>query len=218
MRKILNQEEIDALFSAAQTRPERRTRGASQKKVEPCDLRRSSTLTADQVRVVTALHESLARRLANSLGVYLRVAFEMNLVSAEQLTYPGISCPRPRDSRISRLFTSCPSMPAPRCRPISPSSFRSSIWSWEAPEPTPSTFAKSPRSKSKSFETVSLPDRPRSAKHLGSRHRSGYPVSISASNSRNCKPSCCPTKKFFPSASKSACSKRAAPSTWLFPP
>ena len=86
MRKILNQEEIDALFSAAQKGPKAGP-GAQKKKVEPCDLRRSSTLTSDQVRVVTALHESLARRLGNSLGVYLRVAFEMNLVSAEQLTF-----------------------------------------------------------------------------------------------------------------------------------
>src|SRR5271167_5175956 len=86
MRKILSQEEIDALFSAAQQGPQG-GREAAKKKVEPCDLRRSSTLTADQVRVVTALHESLARRLGNSLGVYLRVAFEMNLVSAAQLTF-----------------------------------------------------------------------------------------------------------------------------------
>jgi flagellar motor switch protein FliM len=86
MRKILNQEEIDVLFSAAQAGP-KTGRAAPQKKVEKVDLRRSSTLTSDQVRVVTALHESLARRLGQSLGVYLRVAFEMDLVSAEQLTY-----------------------------------------------------------------------------------------------------------------------------------
>jgi flagellar motor switch protein FliM len=86
MRKVLNQEQIDALFSATQKGP-KSARAASNKKVEPCDLRRSSTLTSDQVRVVTTLHESLARRLGNSLGVYLRVAFEMNLVSAEQLTF-----------------------------------------------------------------------------------------------------------------------------------
>jgi len=86
MRKILNQEEIDALFIAAQKSP-KGGHVTAKKKVEPCDLRRSSTLTSDQVRVVTALHESLARRLQTSLGVYLRVAFEMNLVSAEQLTF-----------------------------------------------------------------------------------------------------------------------------------
>jgi flagellar motor switch protein FliM len=86
MRKILNQDEIDALFSAAQ-QTRKPGRAAAKKSVQPCDLRRSRTLTGDQVRVVTTLHESLARRLGNSLGAYLRVGFEMNLVSAEQLTY-----------------------------------------------------------------------------------------------------------------------------------
>jgi flagellar motor switch protein FliM len=84
MRKILNQDEIDALFSAAQrSKPS----GAGQKKVEKHDLRKSGQLDADQVHVVTTLHESLARRLGSSLGAYLRVGFEMHLVSAEQLTY-----------------------------------------------------------------------------------------------------------------------------------
>jgi flagellar motor switch protein FliM len=86
MRKILNQEEIDALFTAAQ----KTTSSAPAKprrKIQKCDLGKSSALTADQVRSVTTLHESLARRLGNSLGAYLRVGFEMNLVSAEQLNY-----------------------------------------------------------------------------------------------------------------------------------
>ena len=37
--------------------------------------------------MVSALHESLARRLGDSLGAYLRAAFEMHLVSAERLTF-----------------------------------------------------------------------------------------------------------------------------------
>lgn len=86
MKKVLTQEEIDALFVAAQ-RSSTSAPGASLKKVEKYDLRRSGRLTADQLRLVTMLHESLARRLAGSLGAYLRVGFEMNLVSIEQLTY-----------------------------------------------------------------------------------------------------------------------------------
>lgn len=85
MRKILNQEEIDALFTAAQQGV--KPAGPSTSKVEKFDLRSSGTLTAEQVRVVTTLHESLARRLGNSLGAYLRVGFETNLVSAEQLSF-----------------------------------------------------------------------------------------------------------------------------------
>jgi flagellar motor switch protein FliM len=86
MRKILSLEEIDALFGAAHAGPQA-SRSAGEKKVQPCDLRRSSILTADQVRVVTALHESLARRLAQALGAYLRVSLEIALLSVEQLTY-----------------------------------------------------------------------------------------------------------------------------------
>jgi len=86
MRKILTQEEIDKLFSTAQGSPKA---GGPEKarKIVKCDLGKSSALSSDQVRIVTSLHESLARRLGNSLGAYLRVAFEMNLVSAEQITY-----------------------------------------------------------------------------------------------------------------------------------
>jgi len=84
MSKILNQEEIDALFSAAQKLP---SSVVPQKNVAVCDFRRHSQLTAERVRVVTSIHETLARRLGDSLGAFLRVGFEMNLVSAEQFTY-----------------------------------------------------------------------------------------------------------------------------------
>jgi flagellar motor switch protein FliM len=85
MQKTLDQSEIDALFSKAQA--SRKTQSGRSKKVVPCDLRRSSQLTGEQVVAVTTLHEPFARRLSNSLGVQLRVAFEVNLVSVEQLTY-----------------------------------------------------------------------------------------------------------------------------------
>jgi len=85
MRKILTQEEIDALFIAAKETP--KARSAARKNVKLCDLRKLGTLNAEQVRVVTTLHESFARRLGNSLGAYLRVGFEMNLVSVEQILF-----------------------------------------------------------------------------------------------------------------------------------
>jgi flagellar motor switch protein FliM len=85
MRKTLLQEEIDALFNAAQHAP--KPKGEVKKTFEVYNPRQSRQLDADQVRVVTNLHESLARRLGNSLGAYLRVGFEMNLVSIEQIPY-----------------------------------------------------------------------------------------------------------------------------------
>jgi len=86
MSRVLTQEEIDALFSAAQPRGNLEAE-TPRKTVEKCDLSKSKTLSVEQVRIVNTLHESLARRLANSLGTYLRVGFEMNLVSVEQLRY-----------------------------------------------------------------------------------------------------------------------------------
>jgi hypothetical protein len=84
--KTLDQAEIHALFNKAQTSRDA-TASRPSKKVVPCDLRRTNQLSADQVVAVTKLNESFARRLSSSLGAHLRVAFEMNLVSVEQLTY-----------------------------------------------------------------------------------------------------------------------------------
>lgn len=86
MRKSLTQDEMDALFLAAQPR-HKSTLAAKQKNVEECDLSKSKALSGEQVRVVNTLHESFARRLSDSLGTYLRTGCEMNLVSAEQLRY-----------------------------------------------------------------------------------------------------------------------------------
>jgi flagellar motor switch protein FliM len=85
MRRVLSQDEIDALFSAAQ--PGQKSEPTAKKHVERCDLGKSKTLSAEQIRVVNTLHESFARRLSDSLGTYLRTGCEMNLVAAEQLRY-----------------------------------------------------------------------------------------------------------------------------------
>jgi len=83
--RTLDQDQIDALFSKAQAAQSARRTPA--KNVVAYDLRRSNQLTQEQVSAVTNLHESLARRLSNSLAAHLRVAFEMNLVSVEQLSF-----------------------------------------------------------------------------------------------------------------------------------
>jgi flagellar motor switch protein FliM len=86
MLKTLDQNEIDALFKASQT--SRNAPGAAPaKKVVPCDLRLANRLTADQLVAVTSLHEAFARRLSSSLAAHLRVAFDLTLVSAEQMTF-----------------------------------------------------------------------------------------------------------------------------------
>jgi len=88
MEKILNQDEIDALFHAAQDQaPNRRAPEAESKHVTACNFRRAGLITPDQLSTVNLLHDSFVRNLTHSLGAYLRVAFEMHLVSTEQMTY-----------------------------------------------------------------------------------------------------------------------------------
>jgi len=86
MERVLTQEEIDAMVRVAsgqhvvsQTKETR--------SIKPCTFRQSGQLTGDQVASVNGLHEGFARSLAQSLGAYLRVRFEVNLVSIEQLAY-----------------------------------------------------------------------------------------------------------------------------------
>jgi flagellar motor switch protein FliM len=85
MEKVLNQEEIDAMFRAALGRGQ-----GSQSQVpsyQPCDFKQAGQIKKDQVRAISNLHEGFARNLTNALGAYLRVVFEVNLVSVEQLTF-----------------------------------------------------------------------------------------------------------------------------------
>ena len=86
MHKTLDQSEIDALFSKAQA-SRAVAGGTTKRKVIRCDLRHSNQLNPEQVVAVKKLHESFARRITSSLGAHLRVAFDMTLVSAEQMTY-----------------------------------------------------------------------------------------------------------------------------------
>jgi flagellar motor switch protein FliM len=87
MEKVLNQEEIDQLFRAAQGQSSKGTTTARNQMVKECDFRQSGQLTKEQVRQLTLLHDPFAPNLANSLGAYLRVAFQTSLVGVEQLPY-----------------------------------------------------------------------------------------------------------------------------------
>jgi flagellar motor switch protein FliM len=86
VRRQLKQSDIDMLFGKTQAAQKPGLRKPPQK-ITPWDLNSSNQLTAEQAQAVTTLHESLARRLSGSIGAHLRVAFDMNLVSVEQLPY-----------------------------------------------------------------------------------------------------------------------------------
>ena len=91
MEKILSQDEIDALFRATQKGqiPAGRAK-AERKDVSKFDIRLAGQISKDQVRALSALLETFARNITNSLGAYLRVAFDVNLVSVEQLNYSEV--------------------------------------------------------------------------------------------------------------------------------
>lgn len=86
MEKILNQEEIDQLFRAAQGAVQA-GREVREPMVKKCDFRQAGQLTKEQVQQVTLLHAGFPPNLGSSLGAYLRVGIRANLVAVEQITY-----------------------------------------------------------------------------------------------------------------------------------
>jgi flagellar motor switch protein FliM len=84
MGKILTQQEIDAILGNARKADNAATPA---KNVQPWNPRGSGQMHNDQARAITTLHESFARNVAHSLGAYLRVPFEVTLISVEQLTF-----------------------------------------------------------------------------------------------------------------------------------
>jgi flagellar motor switch protein FliM len=91
MEKILNQEEIDALFRASQKgQIAPKASRAPERNVTKFNLREISQISKEQLRALSTLHESFARNITNSLGAYLRVGFDVNLVSVEQLAFSEI--------------------------------------------------------------------------------------------------------------------------------
>jgi flagellar motor switch protein FliM len=86
MQKVLNQDEIDAMFRAVRGTPA----GAApkdSKSIVPCNFRKAGYIGSDHVRSISALHEGFARNLTHWLAAYLRTSFECNLVSVEQIAY-----------------------------------------------------------------------------------------------------------------------------------
>ncbi len=101
MEKVLNQEEIDMLFRAAQKGQAAPTPASETKKVTRFDIRQVGQISKEQVRALSLLHESFARNISSSLGAYLRVGLEVNIVSVEQLRFTEVV------SRMSEMTYLC---------------------------------------------------------------------------------------------------------------
>src|SRR6204780_4173949 len=86
MEKVFTKEEIHALIGVASSRQEK-GRIKETRSITACNFRQSGQLTGEQFAAVNGLHEGFSRSLTQSLGAYLRVSFEVTLVSIEQLPY-----------------------------------------------------------------------------------------------------------------------------------
>ncbi len=86
MEKTLKQDEIDALFQAARTTapdfgPEVRAR------VVPYNFSSAGQISTEQLRAISMLNDMFARNLTHNLSAWLRTRLQVNLVSAEQITF-----------------------------------------------------------------------------------------------------------------------------------
>jgi flagellar motor switch protein FliM len=85
MEKVLNQQEIDDMVRAVRAGKVGGT--ASGPVVQPWDVRQAGQIGSEQLRAINQLHETFARNLSTAIGGYLRIVFDVSLVSAEHLTY-----------------------------------------------------------------------------------------------------------------------------------
>ena len=109
----------------------RRVRLPQQVKHTAWDLRQAGQIKKEQVRAISMLHEGFARTLTHSLGAYLRVIFEANVVSVEQLTFREFLSRIP-DFAYSASFTVNPMGVTGVMVLDLHSPFRSSICCWAA--------------------------------------------------------------------------------------
>ena len=85
--KTLKQDEIDALFEAAQSATPESGRAEVRAKVVPYNFSSAGQISTDQLRAISMLNDLFARNLTHNLAAWLRTRFHVNLVSAEQIQF-----------------------------------------------------------------------------------------------------------------------------------
>jgi flagellar motor switch protein FliM len=86
IEKTLKQDEIDALFDAARNSVEEaQTSGGV--KVTPFNFSSAGQISTDQLHAISMLNDLFERNLTHSLAAWLRIRFQVNLVSAEQIQF-----------------------------------------------------------------------------------------------------------------------------------
>jgi flagellar motor switch protein FliM len=84
VRKVLSQQEIDAILGKARSEL-KMDDGGNKRVVQTCDFRTAGQMSEAYARFLTNLYEGFARSASNSLGAFLRAHFEMVLASVEQM-------------------------------------------------------------------------------------------------------------------------------------
>jgi len=87
MEKTLKQDEIDALFQAARTATSAETKPEIRARVVPYNFSSAGQISTDQLRAISMLNDLFARNLTHNLSAWLRTRLQVNLVSAEQITF-----------------------------------------------------------------------------------------------------------------------------------
>jgi len=89
MEKTLKQDEIDALFQAARSSSNASAEGLQEirAKVVPYNFGSAGQISTDQLRAISMLNDLFARNLTHNLSAWLRTRLQVNLVSAEQISF-----------------------------------------------------------------------------------------------------------------------------------
>jgi len=86
MEKNLGQDDIDALFAAANASAKANSPGSG-KEPEKYIFSRAGQISNDQMRAISTVNDLFARNLMHSLGGWLRTPFRVKLVAGEQLPF-----------------------------------------------------------------------------------------------------------------------------------
>lgn len=82
----LKQDEIDALFQAAQATASAAA-NVEPTRCIPYSFSSAGQISNEQMRAISLLNDMFARNLTHNLAAWLRTRFQVNLVSAEQITF-----------------------------------------------------------------------------------------------------------------------------------
>jgi flagellar motor switch protein FliM len=85
--KMLKQDEIDALFEAAKSQEPSPSHVDSRARIIAYNFSTSGQISNEQLRAISMLNDLFARNLTHNLAAWLRTRIQVNLVSAEQITF-----------------------------------------------------------------------------------------------------------------------------------